>query len=323
MKTRIAILLIVTFLCGTVLADRPLDKAEVSQILQTLTNRPMKTWISSGTITATHEQYGAPKTTNAAEISNRIDQAIQEHQNNASNAAVAAHIVKMKLDAIPFNVRFKYSNEYTMSANETVTFDGNRFRWDIKVNSRYDSVKPGPELAGNFMTEHFDLAYNRDRTYIWDGQKYTLHSNSSNSAFVDAGNKLPRRVNGPLTAGIIPWGYGAYTYENLAALPSSAVEKDSNGRRIHLKLDKPDGSRMVFVLDADNDYAVISYSTEGLYETVLRDYGAYQSVSGRLVPTVIEIETRDAITNRLLAGDSWYINESPWVISYTENPVVV
>ncbi|MHC4355897.1 MAG: cysteine peptidase family C39 domain-containing protein, partial [Planctomycetota bacterium] len=81
-----------------------------------------------------------------------------------------------------------------------------------------------------------------------------------------------------------------------------------NGRtRIHLTLDKPDGSRMVFVLDADDNYAVISYSTEGLEETVSRNYGAYQSVSGRLVPTVIEIEKRDAVTNSLLAQDSWII----------------
>ncbi|MHC4167514.1 MAG: hypothetical protein ACYSWQ_11190, partial [Planctomycetota bacterium] len=265
MKTGKTTLLIVTFLCGTVLADRPLGQAEISQILQTLTNQPMKTWISSGTISATHEQYRAPKTTNAAEINNRIDQAIREHQNNASNTAVAADIVKMKLDAIPFNVRYKLSNEYTMSSNETVKFDGNRFRWGITVNSRADSVRPGPELSGNFMTDHFDLAYNRQRTFAWDGQQYTLQSNSNNSSFVDAGNKFPRAVNGPLTAGLIPWGYGSYTYKNLAALPSSAVEKDSNGRtRIHLTLDKPDGSRMVFVLDADNNYAVISYSTEGL-----------------------------------------------------------
>jgi hypothetical protein len=301
-------MVVVAFLTGTARADRTLEQTEVSQILRTLTDRPIKTWISSGTISATHEQYRAPKTTDPAEISDRIKQAIQEHQSETDSSQLSEEILKMKLDAIPFNIRYKWSNEYTMNARETVKYDGSRFYWSIDVSSRTDSVKPGSELAGNFMTNEFDMADNRRRAFAWDGSKYTLYSASKNNAFVDAAGELPQAVNGPLTAGIIPWGYGQYTYSNLTILKTSGVEKQRNGQtQIHLTLDRPNGTRMLFVLDADNDYAVIYHSTEGFYQTVSRHYGNHQSVAGVLVPRTIEIETRDAATNRLVSRDSWYI----------------
>ena len=42
----------------------------------------------------------------------------------------------MKLDAIPFNVQYKLANEYSMSSREVVKYDGERFYWEITVNSR-------------------------------------------------------------------------------------------------------------------------------------------------------------------------------------------
>ncbi|UCE49021.1 MAG: hypothetical protein JSW47_02545 [Phycisphaerales bacterium] len=308
MKTTGIVFLIVILISGAVRADRPLEKKEISQILQVLTSRPMKAWISSGTISAIHEEYRAPKITDAGEINDRIKEAIREHQNEARTSQLSADILKMKLDAIPFNVRYELSNEYTMNSDVTIKYDGRRFYWEIDVSSRTDSVKPGPELEGNFMTNEFDLADNRQRAFAWDGSKYTLYSMSKNSAFVDAAGTLPRAVNGPLTAAIIPWGYGEYRYANLVGLEFSAVEKQLNGQaQIHLTFNRPNGSRMLFALNADNNYAVISHSTEGLYKTVSRQFSNYQRVAGVPVPRTIEIEKRDAATNRLLSRDSWYI----------------
>ena len=59
----------------------------------------------------------------------------------------------MKLDAIPFNVRYKLSNEWAMSSHVTVKYDNGRFYWEINVDSRSDSVKPDASLAGNYMTQ--------------------------------------------------------------------------------------------------------------------------------------------------------------------------
>jgi hypothetical protein len=189
-----------------------------------------------------------------------------------------------------------------------VKFDGNRFYWEIDVDYRKDSVKPDAALAGNFMTKQFNLEWNSRRIFSWDGQKYTMYSLPANKVMVDTTNSFPHVVNGPLTAGIVPWGYGLYTYKNLSAATSSATEMYINGQtQIHLTLSNSDGTEMSFVLDADRNYALISHSTEGPEKVVSRQYDNYRQVSGVLVPMTISIEEHDAFTGRLLASDFWNI----------------
>ncbi len=294
--------------CSIVFGDRQLERDEVLQILQELTSQPRKTWISAGEIRATHEEYRAPKLTDAGEIGSRIRQAVQEYQNNPNKRELAEEIQKMRLDAIPFNVRYRLSNEYTMNSSVVVKYDGERFSWEISANSRSDSVKPGPDLEGNDMTDHFDLAWNARRKYTWDGEKYTMYSLSGNQAMVDTTDSIPHNVNGPLTAGLIPWGYGPYSYENLSAAALSATEKYINGQtQFHLILSNSDGTEMSFVLDAARDYVVISHSYYGTEKNFSAQYDNYRLVSGTQVPMTILIEEYDALTNRLLATDYWNI----------------
>ncbi len=290
------------FLAGTVRADRQLPKAEILQIFEIVTGQPRKTWISSGTISATHEEYRTPKTTDADEINDRITAAIQAYRAKTDKAQVAARMQKMKLDAIPFNVRYELSNEYTMSSSVVVKYDGDRFYWEINANSRTDSVKPNADLP----SEQFDPARNARRVFAWDGQEYSIYTRSGHRAIVDATGSIPHVVNGPLTAGLIPWGYDPYTYKNLSACESSATEKHIDGQaQVHLTLNRSDGSQMLFVLDAEKNFAVISHLVEGPDRTTFKQYGHYRVVSGRLVPTTIVIEQHDALTNRLLASDFW------------------
>jgi len=308
MKTKHFLLTIVLSLSVSCVAfaDRQLDSAEILQIFGELTSQPRKTWIPAGTIEATHEEYRAPKTTDSDEINNRINEKIQEYQSNQNKRELTENLQKMKLDAIPFNVRYRLSNEYTMNSTVVVKYDGNRFYWEINVGSRTDSVKPGAELEGNFMTEQFDLDWNARRVFAWDGEKYTTYFLPGNHAIVDKTGSTPHVVNGPLTAGLIPWGYGYYTYENLSAAESSAVEKYVDGQtQIHLTLNNSDGSEMVFVMDPGKDYAVISYLINGLDTLISKHYGNYQLVSGNWVPTIVLIERYDAWTNKLLASDFW------------------
>ena len=308
MKTKhfvLAIILLLSVSCVT-FADRQLDRAEILQIFEKLTSQPRKTWIPAGTIEATHEEYRAPKTTDLNEINNRINEKIQEYQSNTNKRELTENLQKMKLDAIPFNVRYRLSNEYTMNSTVVVKYDSNRFYWEINVNSRTDSVRPSAELDGNFMTEQFDLDWNARRVFAWDGEKYTTYFLPGNHAVVDTTGSTPHVVNGPLTAGLIPWGYGYYTYENLSAAESSAVEKYIDGQtQIHLTLNNPDGSEMVFVTDPGKDYAVISYLINGLDTLISKHYSNYQLVSGNWVPTIVLIERYDARTNKLLDSDFW------------------
>ena len=310
MKTKDYVLMILClfFISGIAFGDRQLERAEILQILQELTSQPRKTWIDAGTIRATHEEYKAPRITNASTISAEITKAIHEYQNKPDKTELTEELQKMRLDATPFNVRYQLSNEYTMNSTVVVKFDGNRFYWEIDVDSRKDSVKPDASLQGNFMTKQFDLGWNGKRIFTWDGQKYTRYSLSANRSMVDATGSTPHVVNGPLTAGFIPWGYGLYAYQNLSAATSSATEKSINGQtQIHLTLNNSDGTEMLFVLDAKRNYAVISYSTESPDKTISRQYDNYRMVSGHLVPMTILIEEYDAFTNRLLASDYWNI----------------
>ena len=310
MKTKCAVLGLFWALSLTVndvaFADRQLGRSEILQIFEQLTSQPRKTWISMGTIEAAHEEYGAPKTTNEAEIGNRISQEVRQYQDNPNKREKDREVQKLKLDAIPFNVRYKLSNQHTMKSTVVVRFDGNRFYWGINVNSRADSVKPGPDLQGNFMTRQFDLAWNGKRVFAWDGQKYTIYSRSGNYAMVDSTGATPHVVNGPLTAGLVPWGYGICTYENLAAVKSSAIEKYVDGQtQVHLTLNPSDGSEMLFVLDTTKSYALVSHVTSGVKTTVSTQYGSYQMIAGRWVPTTISTERYDALTSKLLASDVW------------------
>lgn len=290
----------------TAFADRRLDRDEILQIFQKLTSNPMKTWLSTGTIEATHEEYRAPKTTNQNEINNRINEAIQEYQSNPNKRELTEELQEMKLEAIPFNVRYRLSNECTMNSTVVVKFDGDRFYWEINVNSRTDSVRPGPDLAGNFMTKQFNLDWNTKRIFVWDGGKYTAYFLPANQAIVDSTGRTPHVVKGPLTAGLIPWGYDHYTYQNLSSSKFSAIEKDVDGKtQIHLTLNNPDGSEMLCAMDPDQGYAVTSYSTKGRDITISAQYGNHRLVSGNWVPTTISIEQYDAWTNRLLARDIW------------------
>lgn len=63
MKTRhiISALLFSLLVSCPTFADRQLDRAEILQIFQRLTNQPRKTWIPTGTIEAIHEEYRAQK----------------------------------------------------------------------------------------------------------------------------------------------------------------------------------------------------------------------------------------------------------------------
>ena len=157
-KTVLTLIILSPFLTITALGQRTLQPDETRQILQRLTSQPRSTWLPAGTIQAIHQEYGSPKTLNETEIGGEIDKQIREYKDNPKKRELAEEGQKLKLEAMPFNVRYRMSNEFTMISQVTVKYDGDRFYWQIDVSSRKDSVKPDAALAGNFMTEQFDRA---------------------------------------------------------------------------------------------------------------------------------------------------------------------
>ncbi|MBN1392777.1 MAG: hypothetical protein JW947_08255 [Sedimentisphaerales bacterium] len=311
MKTGKLTPIAVFLLCvsGIAFADRPMERKEILQIFQKLTNQPRKTWIPAGTIQAAHEEYKAPKTIDEIALNRQIKSEIQQYQNDPKKRELTEEMQKMRLDAEAFNARYRLSNKYTMGSTVIVKFDGDRFYWEINVTSRTDSVKPGKDLAGNFMTENFDLDWNSRRIFAWDGEKYTTYFLPGNHAIVDTTGRTPHVVNGPLTAGIVPWGYGYYTYDNLSALESSAVEKYVDGQKqILLTLSNSDGSQIEFTIDPQKDYAVMACLMTGRGDAVIsKQYSDYQLTAGSWVPFTILLEQYETGTDKLLAYDLWNI----------------
>ena len=59
-KINLTLMIVLLFaMQSLVLAERTLGRAEILQILHALTDNPRETWISSGTIQATHNTYNA------------------------------------------------------------------------------------------------------------------------------------------------------------------------------------------------------------------------------------------------------------------------
>ncbi|MDD5459239.1 MAG: cysteine peptidase family C39 domain-containing protein [Phycisphaerae bacterium] len=329
-KRGIIFALFLLAICGHCLADRALEQAEILSIFQQLTQQPRDTWIPAGTIEAKHHEYRAAKTTDPDEINSKISEEVSAYQNNADKPERAEYLQKMRLDATPFNVRYKLSNEYTMDSSEIIKFDGERYRRDITTNSRTDSVKPDKSLAGNEMTDQFS-EFNNRRISAWDGEKYSMYSPLAGCSFVDAAGKLPRGLRGPLTAGITPWGHGRYTYDSLAATDSAGVEKVVDGRtQIELAINM-DGIEMLFVLDPSKNYAVLSCTVTGHGNSIVsKQFNDYSLVAGNWVPAVIILEKFEAGSNKLLASDVWEIISidaaapaiDSFQIDYAENTLV-
>ncbi len=202
---------------------------------------------------------------------------------------------------------YKSSDESVIDSSVIVKYDGEKFYWEINIDP--SSSQTMPEKSRKAL----DLDNNARRVFAWDGNRHTMYFKSGGHAVVTekVGN-IPVGVNGPLTAGIVPWGRGIYTLEELLAAESSAFETGIAGQKqVHLTLLKEINGlslEIVFVLDASKDYAVLSWSVNNIgYTSIVKTYQDYQLVSGIWIPTTIIIERYDNTKQppELLSYDGW------------------
>ena len=184
---------------------------------------------------------------------------------------------------------------------ESVTTDQGRFIWRTQIVACDNTQKSKVKDTSDF------LEWNKDRTFIWDGQTYTLYFKPGNHAIVYENPSTPAKVNGPLTAGYIPWGQGIFTLENLAVSEFSAARVDTvDGSFIELSVRPADTIQMQFLLDPAKDNAVLSYTllrTEG--SKVVQTYGNFVRHQGRWVPMNIIIDRYQG--GQLQSSDEWEI----------------
>ncbi len=232
----------------------------------------------------------------------------------------------------PDHNEYRASNGIIMESTVTVKYDGNRFYWEINMDSYSTEAE---QLKGKILQDDIDMNWNARRVFVWDGQKYTMYFRPGNHAIVfDDTSNMPVSVNGPLTAGLVPWGYGAYTYEKLSTAQSSAVEVEEDGKKeVHLTISMIGKPEMVFVLDPAKDYAVLSSTVRhvGLSATV-KTCSNYMLVAERWIPNTMEIETYDDSKQapELLSYDHWHITSMstsisdplPFSVDYESNALV-
>src|SRR4030042_3431052 len=119
-------LVLILMAIGPALADQALDRTATLTVIENLTSRGQKTWIPAGTILAKHQEYRAAQTTNSAGISKEIERQLADYRNDPQPEATP-ELQKLRLEAIPFNVRYWMSNEYTMDSSVVLRYDGARF----------------------------------------------------------------------------------------------------------------------------------------------------------------------------------------------------
>jgi hypothetical protein len=307
----LAVMVILVFSNRLLYGDKQLETSETLRIFQKLTSQSRLRWLSTGTIRANHKEYKAPKVVNSDETNKKVAKAVEQYLNDTNKRELTDELQKMKLDAIPFNTRYELLNEYTMDSETIVKIDGEKFYWEINTTSRVDLIKPDDLTGQNFMAKYFDMNWNKRRIFVWDGQRYTTYFLPGNHAIIDSTGTQPHKVNGPLTAGIIPWGYGRYSYESLAESSYTGVEKYADGKKeIELTVKSSDGFFMTLILDSEKDYAVKSCAMGGLKGiAVHREFSDYRLISGSWVPCNILLEQYEADSGRLLTKDEWIITE--------------
>ena len=182
---------------------------------------------------------------------------------------------------------------------EEVKIDKGKFRWEINVES-HETPNAGKKLS-------IDIELNSSRIFVWDGETYSLYFKSGKQAILsDGAGNTPFTVNGPLTAGIVPWGHGIYTLENLKASVTSA-KVDLQGYLL-MSIVCGEGCSIHIEMDPKKDLAVISQVIEHPGKSrIVKKYTNYANISNSWIPSTVSIESYDLSDSKetLITSEFW------------------
>lgn len=184
---------------------------------------------------------------------------------------------------------------------EEVKTDNDRFRWKINIESN--------ESPNTKKKRNIDTKWNSTRIFVWDGITYSLYFKSGKQAILsDGADNNPFTVNGPLTAGVVPWGHGIYTLEKL----KTSVTSVKVGQQGNLLMSIAYGRNCMiyFEMDPKKNLAVMSQTIERAGKSrIVKKYNSYTNFSGFWIPSTILIESYDLSTanGMLITSDYWDI----------------
>lgn len=186
-----------------------------------------------------------------------------------------------------------------ISTAEEVKIDKGRFRWEINVESH--------ETPDAEKKQSIDVELNSSRIFVWDGETYSLYFKSGKQAILsDGAGNTPFTVNGPLTAGIVPWGYGVYTLENLKVSVTS-IKVDQQGHLL-MSISCGEDCSIHIEMDPKKDLAVISQIIERPGKSrVVKKYTNYANISNSWIPSTVSIESYDLSASKetLIKSEFW------------------
>ena len=289
-------------------AGRTLERTEVLTILQELTVNPRTVWIETGTIEAVYERYQAPRITDRQEIDERIRRRVKSYTAGEKRPEVSEELRKERLAAIPFNMQYRLANEQFRQSAILVHCDGDKLYQRIEVIRNTDTVQRPPDLEGNQKTKQFNSDWHGLKIFVDDATRCAMYFPRIDRAIIDTAGAYPRGTSGTLKAGLIPWGSGIYTYQELASWDISAWEEDTaEGRQVHLAMRSPQGLIHELVLDGEKDYAMLSSRLILANGSEIRQQCAnYQRVGGNWVPRNVVKERFEPASGRLLTRDTWF-----------------
>jgi hypothetical protein len=259
-KIIVALFILISTMTSSLFADRVLERSEIVNIIEHLTNNPQQRWITQGTIEATLQSF-----------------------NSITN--------------------------HTTESNEIIRYDGNKFYWEINIISdKLDKRQNNSESP-----DEKDTYLNTKRIFTWDGQWYNMYFVPAKHAISTQNlTDISPTITGCLTAGIIPWGNGIYSYNNLLSSELEAKEIESNEQKlIHLTIKNLNGIELLLVLDPTKDYAAMSSSIKDSGNSCIQqEYSNHILTNGRWIPSTILIEryTDCLKSKRLISYDYWTFN---------------
>ncbi len=195
-------------------------------------------------------------------------------------------------------------------STETVYYDGLKTRLDIMLE---DSQSTETTFTGSSRRQaDQDFKLNQNRTFLWNGQQAVQYYKSADYAIVTTGaDAAVEAPCGPMTAGIIPWGHGDFTFLVLKSQSPKVYQQYSDNQlRYILKYTNPTTSpdiNITFVLDPSKANAVLSYTIENEMACLRQTYQDYLQVDGQWIPAKVLIERFDKRSGsaRLLSYEDW------------------
>jgi len=288
------------------LSQDTLGRPEVLDIVDQLIQQQRTSWIQTGTMEVRHTEHRTPVLTDPADIQAKIEQALADFESNPGKIVKTEELQAQTREAIPFNIRYEYANEITTTTYELVKVDQGRHSQDITIESRTESVTKPASLAYNQMTDDVDLNGNQRRIFAWDGQNYTLYNLPVNLAIVDASNRFSQAGIAALKAGLIPWGQGMFSKDNLMAAQITGQAAKNGELVISFVWDT--GMELTATLNSKKSFALLSHSLvrpDGSTNTT--GLSKYHQANGSWIPREIMTERYGTDDQRLLGYDLWEI----------------